>query len=141
MWTPLLEHEDLESVLNDKGLAQIGDNLVNLCYSIAKSMVLDEAMGVKVRDSVLARAIRSTKVYEYVTGRCDVGCAGDAYEAVMAWLWMRGKVTIESIIQHLIPLLELDSTTSRKKEGEISAVAFQSLLEIHMKKLPHPRTI
>jgi hypothetical protein len=140
MWTPLLEHEDLESVLNDKGLAQIGDNLVNLCYSIAKSMVLNEAMGVKVRDSVLARAIRSTKVYDYMRGRCDVGCAGDAYESVMAWLWMKEKITIESIIQHLVPLLQFDSTTSRKKEGEIAAIAFQSLLETHMKKLPQPRT-
>ncbi|TFG15237.1 hypothetical protein EU537_01015 [Candidatus Thorarchaeota archaeon] len=140
MWTPLIEHEDLESLLNDKGLAQIGDNLVNLCYSIAKSIVLHEAMGVKVRDSVLARAIRSTKVYDYMTGRCDVGCAGDAYEAIMAWLWMKEKVTIESLIQHLIPLLEIDSTTSRKREGEVAAAAFQSLLETHMKKLPHPRT-
>ena len=122
--------------MNDKGLAQIGDNLVNLCYSLAKSVVLEKAGGEKVRDSVLARAIRSTDVYKRIGRRTDAGGAGDAYEAIFAWLWMTNRITVNKIVEHLTPHLSIDSKTSRKKEGEISAQAFQSLLELVMDDLP-----
>ncbi len=122
--------------MNDKGLAQIGDNLVNLCYSLAKSVVLGKAGGEKVRDSVLARAIRSTVVYKRIGRRTDAGGAGDAYEAILGWLWMTNRITVKKIVEHLTPHLDIDSKTNRKKEGEISAQAFQSLLELVMQDLP-----
>ncbi|MHA1636952.1 MAG: ribonuclease III family protein [Candidatus Thorarchaeota archaeon] len=122
--------------MNDKGLAQIGDNLVNLCYSLAKSVVLGKAGGEKVRDSVLARAIRSTEVYSRIGHRTDAGGAGDAYEAIFAWLWMTDRITVKKIVEHLTPHLDIDSKTNRKKEGLISARAFQSLLELVMHDLP-----
>jgi hypothetical protein len=122
--------------MNDKGLAQIGDNLINLCYSLAKSVALEKAGGEKVRDSVLARAIRSTEVYNLIGHRTDAGGAGDAYEAIFAWLWMTNRITVRKIVEHLTPLLDIESKTSRKKEGAISALAFQSLLELVMHDLP-----
>ena len=136
MWDSLVQHTAVEAIMNDKGLAQIGDNLVNLCYSLAKSVALGKAGGEKVRDSVLARAIRSTEVYKRIGHRTDAGGAGDAYEAIFAWLWMTNRITVKKIVDHLTPLLSIDSKTSRKKEGEIAAHAFQSLLELVMHDLP-----
>ncbi|MCJ7817773.1 MAG: hypothetical protein MUP60_02880 [Candidatus Thorarchaeota archaeon] len=136
MWETFVEHRNVESIMHDKGLAKVGDGLVNFCYSLAKSLVLGRATGEKVRDSVLARAIRSTSVYLHMNRRTDAGRAADAYEAIMAYLWMTEKITISNMVESLSESLEIESTTSRKKEGEIAAVAFQKFLESNIDNLP-----
>jgi hypothetical protein len=136
MWETFVEHKNIESIMRDKGLAKVGDGLVNFCYSLAKSLVLGHATGEKVRDSVLARAIRSTSVYQYMNRRTDAGKAGDAYEALMAYLWMTEKISISDMVNSLSEFLDINSNTSRKKEGEIAAVAFQKFLESNIKNLP-----
>ncbi|MHA2046317.1 MAG: ribonuclease III family protein [Candidatus Thorarchaeota archaeon] len=122
--------------MNDKGLAKVGDNLVNFMYSLAKSVVLGHTTGEKVRDSVLARAIRATKVYNHISRRTDAGRAADAYEAIMAYLWMTGRLTIQDAVESLKDTLHIDSKTSRKKEGEVAANSFQYLLEKYIDLLP-----
>ncbi|MFW9841404.1 MAG: ribonuclease III family protein, partial [Candidatus Thorarchaeota archaeon] len=62
MWESFVHHKSIEAIMNDKGLAKVGDNLVNFIYSLAKSVVLGHTTGEKVRDSVLARAIRATEI-------------------------------------------------------------------------------
>lgn len=136
MWNALIQHETIDSIMQDKGLAKIGDGIVNLCYSLAKSLVIQSATGEKVRDSVLARAIRSTSLYQHMGRRTDIGRAADAYEAIMAFLWLKGVMTIEVAVTTLVPLLEIDDTTSRTREGEIAARAFQTLIEENQDHLP-----
>jgi hypothetical protein len=136
MWESLVQHISVEAIMNDKGLAQIGDNLVNFCYSLAKSVVLNRSLGEKVRDTVLARAIRATEVYKSMGRRTDVGKSGDAYEAIMAWLWLTGQIDISTIVRILSEGLKIDSSTGRKLEAEIAARAFQELLEQMIPKLP-----
>ena len=136
MWETFVEHNSIENIMHDKGLAKVGDGLVNFCYSFAKSLVLGYATGEKVRDSVLARAIRATSVYQHMNRRTDAGRAGDAYEAIMAYLWMKEKITIADMVSSLSDSLDIDKTTSRKKEGEIAAIAFQNFLEDNIEHLP-----
>jgi hypothetical protein len=136
MWETFVEHNSIENIMHDKGLAKVGDGLVNFCYSLAKSLVLGYATGEKVRDSVLARAIRATSVYQHMNRRTDAGRAGDAYEAIMAYLWMKEKITISDMVSSLSDTLDIDKTTSRKKEGEIAAIAFQKFLEDNIEHLP-----
>jgi len=136
MWNALIQHETIDSIMQDKGLAKIGDGIVNLCYSLAKSLVIGGATGEKVRDSVLARAIRSTSLYQHMGRRTDIGRAADAYEAIMAFLWLKGTMTIEAAVTTLVPLLEIGTTTSRTREGEVAARAFQALLEENLNQLP-----
>ena len=136
MWETFVQHESVEEIMNDKGLAKVGDGIVNLCYSLAKSRVLGHATGDKVRDSVLARAIRATEVYRHISRRTDPGRAADAYEAIMAYLWMTGKITIQDTVDTLAQTLHIDFQTNRKKEGEIAALAFQHFLEQHIDSLP-----
>ena len=136
MWNSLVKHDSVDGVMRDKGLAKLGDSLVNLCYSLAKSLVLDSATGEKVRDRVLARAIRTTSVYQYIGHRTDIGVAGDAYEAIMAYLWLTGKATIEEMVTILRESLDIDTQTSRKAEVEVSSEAFHKLLEYYIDCLP-----
>lgn len=137
MWGFLKEHPDTKAVMRNKGLAKLGDSLVNLCYSLAKSEVLMEPTGEKVRDSVLARAIRETPVYTHIGRRTDAGAAADAYEAIMAYLWLTGNLTIKSMVSILIDGLDIDSDTNRKQEGKIASGAFRKLLLSVMTHLPH----
>jgi hypothetical protein len=136
VWDSFIEHKTIDAIMNDKGLAKIGDGLVNFCYSLAKSAVLGVATGEKVRDSVLAQAIRATPVYRKIGRRTDAGDAADAFEAIMAYLWLAQKITIEEFVKLLIQNFEIDSKTSRKKEDLAAAHAFQIVLEEYLKDLP-----
>ncbi len=129
LWDSFIQHDTVKAILNDQGLAKTGDSIVNLCYSLSKSLVLGIATGEKVRDSVLAKAIRATTLYDQINRRTDHGAAADSYEAVIAYLWMSGKVTIENIVEFLVPLLTINIKTSRKREAEIASEAFKLLLE------------
>lgn len=136
MYEALVDHNSIEQIMNDKGLAKIGDNLVNFIYSLSKSLVLGSSTGEKVRDSVLAHAIRPTSVYEQIGHRTDAGTAGDAYEAILAYLWLTKRLQIDSVVNILIDHLPLDSKTSRRAEGRIAAKAFKSVMEYLIDLLP-----
>jgi len=136
MWEAFVQHESIEEILNDKGLAKVGDGIVNLCYSLAKSKILGHPTGEKVRDSILARAIRSTVIYRHISRRTDSGRAADAYEAIIAYLWMKGELTVQGIVDILVQTLYIDSKTNRRKEGEIAAQSFQYLIEQYTDSLP-----
>ncbi len=131
MWDSLVKNGSLDVIMNDKGLAKLGDAFVNLCYSLAKSIVIGTPTGAKVRDRVLANAIRETSIYRHIGHRTDVGSAGDAYEAIMAYLWVSGKIDLEGTVSVLAGLLkpELNPNTGRKQEIEISTKAFRVLLD------------
>jgi len=45
-------------------------------------------------------------------------------------------MTIEAAVTTLVPLLGIDTTTSRTREGEVAARAFQALLEENQEHLP-----
>ena len=138
LWDSFTQHNTIEQVLSDKGLAKTGDAIVNLCYSLAKSLVLGVATGVKVRDDVLAKAIRASSLSDYITRRTDRGAAADSYEALVAYMWMSGKLTIEDVVEFLVPLLPIDNKTSRKHEVEIATEAFRLLLEDISSSLEFP---
>ncbi len=124
-------------ILRDKGLAKLGDAFVNLCYSLAKSIVIGAPTGAKVQDRVLANAIRATPLYKLIGHRTDAGTAGDAYEAVMAHLWLSDKISLQSTVDTLVDLLEphLTPTTSRRHEVEAATSAFQKMLEQYLSLL------
>jgi hypothetical protein len=136
MWDELVKHTSVDAIMRDKGLARIGDGLVNLCYSLAKSVVLGSATGEKVRDAVLALALRSTPIYRHIGRRTDAGDAADAYEAILAYIWMTGGVSIDDIVKSIVETLDIDKKTNRKQEAKIAAKAFQVLLERYSENLP-----
>jgi dsRNA-specific ribonuclease len=135
-WDCLASHTTLHDIMNDAGLAKLGDSLVNLCYSLAKSIVIGCATGEKVKDSVLARAIRTSPIYASVGHRTDPGDAADAYEALMAWLWLNRKTTIEFVVDSLAKNLLAQPTKSARREDESAVQAFQYLLEQVTNQLP-----
>ncbi|NWF94884.1 MAG: hypothetical protein HXY34_01945 [Candidatus Thorarchaeota archaeon] len=136
MWDLLIQQSSLKEILNDSGLAQIGDNLLNLCFSLAKSAVAGRALGEKVSDTVLAKSIRGSSVYHCIGRRSDTGRAGDAYEALAAYLWLSRRTSTDQIVAVLSQNLETVPQSSRRRQQEAAVHAFRQLLVFLIDALP-----
>lgn len=93
----------------DKGLAKIGDGIVNLTYSMAKSIYLTKnspnnnivRTGTKVSKTILANALKSANLKNFAKTRADAHDLADTAEAIVAYLWLSKKVDIHEIVNFL----------------------------------------
>ncbi|MFX0028959.1 MAG: ribonuclease III family protein [Candidatus Hermodarchaeota archaeon] len=93
----------------DKGLAKIGDGIVNLTYSIAKSIYLTKnsvnnkiiRTGTKVSKKILANALKNANLKNYARTRADAHDLADTAEAIIAYVWLSKKVALHEIIDFL----------------------------------------
>ncbi len=134
-WSTLVKSSSVRDIMADTGLAQIGDNLVNLCFSVAKSLVTGRMVGEKVSDKVLARAIRATPLYQHVGHRTDAGTAGDAYEAIVGYLWLTGRTTVGEIVEIIARHLHIDEKMNRRQQAGAAAEALRRLVETLSERL------
>jgi len=129
-----------KSIGTDKGLAKIGDGIVNLTYSIAKSIFLTKInknqknirTGVKVSKKILAEALKRADMKKFSKSRADAHDLADTVEALIAYVWFCDKMTIEDIINFLVDSLSGDLNI-RSEEIQNARIAFTKLL-IHIKK-------
>ncbi|MHA1917842.1 MAG: ribonuclease III family protein [Candidatus Ranarchaeia archaeon] len=133
---PLLLKPSLTSISLDKGLAKIGDGLVNLIYSVAKSQVLETVTGWKVSTEVLSRALHDSGLRDYLPNRLSPHQRANAVEAVFGYLWLSKKISIDEMILKLSKYLSPDRFTSRTAEKENAANAFTMILKEITPKLP-----
>jgi hypothetical protein len=96
------QYARLENVLNDQNLARLGDAYVNFIYSIALSKRKGEATGAKVSSSILAQALRRAGLRGFLPRRMDRHMLGDAVEALLAYAWMQGAISIEESVTTLL---------------------------------------
>ncbi|MEM3458177.1 MAG: ribonuclease III family protein [Candidatus Bathyarchaeia archaeon] len=89
---------NMTEVLTDHGLASLGDAYVNFVYSVAISARKGAPCGEKVKGSVLAEAIRRTGLREKLPSRMTRHLMADAAEALIAYAWLQGYITIEESI-------------------------------------------
>jgi len=129
-----------KSIGTDKGLAKIGDSIVNLTYSMAKSIVLTRnsktnkaiRTGMKVSKKILANALKKADMKRFSKSRADAHDLADTVEALIAYIWLIEKMTIEDIINILVDSIK-ENLTVRSEEIKNATVAFTNLL-IHIKK-------
>ena len=124
----------------DKGLAKIGDGIVNLAYSIAKSIYLTNnsvsnkisRTGQKVSKQILSNALKNADMKNFARSRADAHDLADTVEAIVAYVWLNEDITLTDIIDYLVKELEGD-LNSRATEISSATVAFTKLL-IHLKE-------
>ncbi len=81
-----------KSIGTDKGLAKIGDGVVNLSYSVAKSMYLTRnnknnkiiRTGKKVSKIILAEALKDANMKSFSRNRANAHDLADTVEAIIA---------------------------------------------------------
>jgi hypothetical protein len=92
---------NLEAILNDHKLANLGDAYVNFIYSLALSKKKGEATGTKVSGQILSQALKKARLREFLPKRTDRHAQGDAAEALIVYAWIQDAITIEESIMAL----------------------------------------
>ena len=133
----------LKAIGTDKGLAKIGDGLVNLAYSVAKSIYLTLNLktkqtfrtGKKVSKKILADALKNADMKSFAKTRADAHDLADTAEAIFAYTWLSNKMTIPTFIEKLVDYFP-GNLTERNEEIENATLAFTKLLNEIKTQLP-----
>ena len=124
----------------DKGLAKIGDGVVNLAYSVAKSIFLTKTnpnnviyrTGKKVSKKILDTALKNADMKHFARSRADAHDLADTVESLIAYIWLNNKMTLRDIIDFLTENLS-GNLNIRSEEIRSATEAFTNLLN-HIKK-------
>ena len=108
-------------------LANVGDNFVNLIYSLALSDVMAKPVGKKVSNYILSEALIKSGLREHGGRRLDKHGMGDFAESIICFAWLKGMVTLNDSVkileEHLAP------STDNIKLRNSSVNAFTELLK------------
>ncbi|MHA1299172.1 MAG: ribonuclease III family protein [Candidatus Helarchaeota archaeon] len=133
--TILKDYKSLTEIFKDKKLAQLGDNLINFIYSLAKSIVLKTPEGWKVSANVLSQAMRNANLRKIAPKRANSHDIGDFAEAITAYVWLSKKITLEEATDILSKNLIGGNFSDIKKEERTAIVAFTELFKKIKEKL------
>ena len=127
----------------DKGLAKIGDGIVNVAYSVAKYIFLTKnnpndnfiRTGKKVEKTILGVALKNANMKSFAKNRANAHDLADTVESVLAYVWLDNKISLKEIINFLADNLSGD-LYNRTEEIEKATIAFTNLLNYIKKFLP-----
>ena len=107
------KYKNLIDAMMDQELAALGDAFVNFTFSLAISRKFNRPLGVKVRSSILSRALRKADMRKLLPHRFDRHKQADAAEALIVYGWIKGTVTIEECVAILERETEPDEAFSK----------------------------
>jgi hypothetical protein len=84
--------------LLDHELACLGDSYINFVYSLAISNRRGSPLGIKVKGSVLAEALRKVGLREFLPSRMSRHSLADAAEALIVYAWLSRWVSLEESV-------------------------------------------
>ncbi|MFX1497266.1 MAG: ribonuclease III family protein [Promethearchaeota archaeon] len=130
----------------DKGLAKIGDSIVNFVYSVAKSIYLTKnssnnkiiRTGKKVSKMILSVALKDAKLKPYAKTRADAHDLADTAEALIAYIWLSGNMNMDAMIRIMVENFS-GNLNVRAEEIQNATIAFTQLLESIKIYLPKPK--
>lgn len=139
----LKQNVSQKNIGTDKGLAKIGDAIVNLAYSVAKSAFLTKnnpnnnivRTGKKVGRNILGIALKNANMKNYAKSRANLHDLADTVESLVAYVWFINKMSLKEIIDYLTENLSGDLVT-RAEEIKNATNAFTNLLNYMKKFLP-----
>lgn len=95
MFTFISQYKRLREILMDQKLAALGDAYVNFLYSLALSKKLGEPMGAKVKNRVLADALRRAGLRGFLPPRISRHKQADAAEALIVYAWTKNLLSVQ----------------------------------------------
>ncbi|MFX1377566.1 MAG: ribonuclease III family protein [Promethearchaeota archaeon] len=129
-----------KAIGTDKGLAKIGDGIVNLAYSLAKSIYLTKnspnkkpiRTGKKVSKIILETALKNANMKNFAKTRANAHDLADTVESLVAYVYLNNKMNLKEFIDFLVDHLSGD-LYNRTEEIRNATIAFTNLLN-HIKK-------
>ncbi|RLE87830.1 MAG: hypothetical protein DRJ49_05865 [Thermoprotei archaeon] len=99
------------ALLKDKGLALLGDSIVNFLASAIMTLTRRKPCGIKVPDRLLVRVAEEIGVRERLKGfsREEIS---NAIEAMFAILWLRDKLDLERAIKDAVMAISRESPST-----------------------------
>ena len=84
--------------------ARLGDAIVNYIFSISLTLILKEPIGVRAKNSVLRKVFLKNNVKEvFGIKKLPRGTKPEDFvEALIAVLWIKGRINIEKLIEYII---------------------------------------
>lgn len=131
-----LRYSDLEDALLDEELSKLGDALVNLIYSLARSIAREKPDGARAPNEVLSKALTEADLRDLAPSRVDRHRLGDIAEAIIAFAWLRDEIGVEEAAKILSrPLAERDFQ-SRQDIFKGAEKGFKNLLVTISERIP-----
>jgi hypothetical protein len=127
----------IEDAAKDKGLAKLGDELINFCFSLAKSIFLNKCTGEKVSAKILTRAMKDSDLRKFAKLRAKSHDIADAAEGIIAYSFLSRSVTIEDITNKILAGYSKNNDIDISS-GDLDSLALTELL-LHLKtKIRNP---
>ena len=133
------QHLSQKVIGTNKGLAKIGDELVNFVYSVAKSIYLTKSnssnrvilTSKKVGKKILATSLKEANMKDYARNRADAHDLADTVEAIIGYVWLSKKMQVSELIDFLVENFT-GNLNNRNEEIEQAQKVFAKLLN-HVK--------
>lgn len=124
----LSQYSSPKEAFLDEDLAKLGDALVNLIYSLAKSKAMDKPDGDRAPNRVLSEALAEAGLRDIAPSRADSHRLGDVAEAVIAYAWLNGKIEIREAVEIISDSLSSRNIQSRNELWKGGEEGFKNLL-------------
>lgn len=112
----------------DEDLAKLGDTLVNLIYSLGRSIAQNKPDGAKAPNKVLSESLDTAGLRDIAPSRVDKHQLGDVTEAIIAYAWLQEKIKIKEAAEILAESLKNTDFNNRKKVLKAAETGFKNLL-------------
>jgi hypothetical protein len=122
--------KDLKQAARDKSLAKLGDEIINFCFSLAKSVYHNKPTGDKVSAKILSEAMKITGLRSLAKLRAKAHDIADAGEALIAYAYLSGVISTEEITQKILVGLKNKKKTSEINEVKPMEVYIAGLVEL-----------
>ena len=92
------KHKRFSSILADNELASLGDAYGNLIYSLVLSRKKGKPIGKKLKNSLLASALKKAGLRKFMPSRTTNYKQADAAEALIIYGWITNIVNLDEAI-------------------------------------------
>jgi len=118
--------DSLEIAAKDKGLAKLGDEIVNMVYSLGESLFISKLTGEKVNATVLHESMKASGLRYLAKSRANAHSIADSAEAVIAYAFLHKNVSIDELVQKMLEGFQKKPypwiNTQMKRDADISAL-------------------
>lgn len=124
--TLLVGVESIEIAAKHKGLAKLGDEIVNLVYSLGESLFISKPTGQKLNATVLSESMKASGLRYLAKSRANAHSIADSAEAVIAYAFLQHKVSIDELVQKIVAGFKQNpypwKDTQMKNNADVHAV-------------------
>jgi hypothetical protein len=97
-----LQYPPLRYISSDNQLSRLGDAVVNYMASVSETLRQGVPTGLRVDNATLRNAVRESGLRERLSHRRDRHMLGDAAEALIAYGFIQGGMTMEECVDVIL---------------------------------------